>query len=140
MIERPARIHAAIGAIASRFLAVGTPRTLGTIVATAADERLAQMSVEAHATWFAPREIRSIVIDRGDSIASALACDIVCVHAPITVRASDLRRGTHVNVLAPCTLDDELVRIATVVRDLGPIVAGFIDGRQLDEITIFALS
>jgi hypothetical protein len=138
--ERPARTLAAIGAIASRYLAVGTPRTLGTIVATATDEPLAQMSVEAHATWFAPRELRNVVIDRGDSIANALACDIVCVHAPITILPSDLRRGTHVNALATCTFDDELLRISTVVRDLGPVVAGFVDGRQLDEITIFALS
>ena len=138
--ERPARTLAAIGAIASRYLAVGTPRTLGTIVATATDEPLAQMSVEAHATWFEPREIRTVVIDRGDAIANALACDIVCVHAPIAIRASELRRGTHVNALAACTFDDELASIAVIVRDLGPIVAGFIDGRQLDEITIFTIS
>lgn len=134
------RALAALGAVASRYLAVGTPRTLGTIVKTVADAPLAQLSVEAHATWFAPREIRHIVLDRGDPHASALACDIVCIHAPMTVRARDLRRGTHVNALAQVMLDPELKRLATIVHEipgLGQLAAGIVDGRQLDEITVF---
>lgn len=141
---------AALGAVASRYLAVGTPRTLGAIVATAADLPLARRSLEAHATWFQPREVRIAVLDgpaiagepglRATPVAEALACDIVCVHAPRVLRAAELRRGTHVNVLAPCELDDDLRRLATVTQELpglGELAAGLVDGRQLDELTVF---
>jgi hypothetical protein len=74
------------------------------------------------------------------SIAEALACDIVCIHVPIELRAAQLRRGTHVNVLAGAQLDHDLARLATVVHEvpgLGQLAAGLVDGRQLDELTVF---
>ena len=73
------------------------------------------------------------------SLPEALAADIVCVHAPIEIFASNLRRGTHLNVLAPARLDPELLALATVVerKALPAIAAGFVDGRQLDELTVF---
>ena len=125
------RALAALGAIASRYLAVGTPRTLG-IVGDG------ELSIAAHRTWFNPREIRTA----GDNatLAEALACDIVCVHTDIEVRAAELRRGTHVNILGPATIDDDLRRLATIseeARDLGALAAGLVDGRQLDELTVF---
>ncbi len=140
------RARAALGAIASRYLAVGTPRTFGLIadVATIGD---AALSLEAHRTWFAPREIRcadlpSLAQATAGSLASlaeTLACDIVCVHVPITLRAAQLRRGTHVNLLAGGSIDDELRRLATVADEqtLGALAAGLVDGRQLDELTVF---
>jgi hypothetical protein len=66
----------------------------------------------------------------------------VCVHMAIRIEATSLRRGTHVNVLAPCELADDLDQLATVVHehpDLGDLAAGLIDGRQLDEITVFVI-
>jgi hypothetical protein len=137
-----ARARAAIGAIASRYLAVGTPRTIGLVVDPARVEDGA-LSLEAHRTWFAPREIRSTAALAGaqvTSVADALASDIVCVHMPLAVAAVQLRRGTHVNLLAGGTLDDELQRIAAVTDEepgLGALAAGLVDGRQLDEITVF---
>lgn len=141
-----ARARAAVGAIASRYLAVGTPRTLG-LVADASTIAEAALSVAAHRTWFAPREIRcadlpELATETSGVLASlgeTLACDIVCVHTNIEVRASQLRRGTHVNLLAG-TIDDDLRRLATVceeARDLGSLAAGLVDGRQLDELTVF---
>ena len=139
-----ARARAAVGAIASRYLAVGTPRTLG-LIADAATIEEAALSVTAHRTWFAPRELRctdpAVAHGVGGALASfgeALACDIVCVHSPIEVRASQLRRGTHVNLLAG-TIDAELRQLATVTEEagLGPLAAGLVDGRQLDELTVF---
>lgn len=140
------RARAATGAIASRYLAVGTPRTLGLVADTQTLEEAA-LSVAAHRTWFAPRELRcadlpALARAAGGTLASlgeTLACDIVCVHAPITIRATQLRRGTHVNLFAG-ELDDELRRLATVCeeeRDLGALAAGLVDGRQLDELTVF---
>jgi len=38
-------------------------------------------------------------------------------HAPIALAAAQLRRGTHVNALGGATLDEDLARIATVVRE-----------------------
>ena len=127
---------AAAGAVASRYLAVGTPRSFAII----GDGPL---SLEAHRTWFAPTDIRVTrpsPIGRVVSLAEALAADIVCIHEPLALAASQLRRGTHVNALAPVTLDDDLRRIAMIVdheRGLPALAAGLVDGRQLDEITIF---
>jgi ornithine cyclodeaminase/alanine dehydrogenase-like protein (mu-crystallin family) len=137
-----ARARAAIGAVASRYLAVGTPRTIG-LVGDSPDELA--LSLEAHRTWFAPREIRSTVAMPGAktaSLAEVLASDIVCIHVPVALAAAQLRRGTHVNLLAGGTLDDELQRIAAVTEEepgLGALAAGLVDGRQLDEITVFVV-
>lgn len=118
---------AALGAVASRYLAVGTPRTFGII----GD---GELSLEAHRTWFAPREVRRAT---PDAPAAALACDIVCIHAPIAIASAQLRRGTHVNVLAPCMFDPELVAVVADETVLGAMAAGLRDGRQLDELTLF---
>jgi hypothetical protein len=141
------KARAAAGAIASRYLAVGTPRTLGLVAGDATIEEAA-LSVAAHRTWFQPREIRCAIsqqLAKGvdgvvASLAETLACDIVCVHTKIDLRAAQLRRGTHVNVLAAATIDDELRSLAAIseeARDLGALAAGLKDGRQLDEITVF---
>jgi hypothetical protein len=141
------RARAAIGAVASRYLAVGTPRTLGLVAEPATFEEAA-LSVTAHRTWFSPREIRCAesVLAHGTggvlaTLDEVLACDIVCVHSPIAIRAGQLRRGTHVNVLATATLDDDLRRLAMVTSEagLGALAAGLVDGRQLDELTVFFL-
>ena len=142
-----AHARAAVGAIASRYLAVGTPRTLG-LIADASTIQEAALSVVAHQTWFKPREIRCTdpELAKGTngvvaSIGEALASDIVCVHTMMEVRASQLRRGTHVNVFAG-GIDDELAALATVCDEtlLGSLAAGLVDGRQLDELTVFAAS
>lgn len=140
------RALAAIGAVASRYLAVGTPRTLGMIIASPDQLPQAQLSLDAHKTWFAPREIRCATVDGSRveafgapaTITDALACDIVCVHVPLALEARKLRRGTHINALAACTLDADLVADVTQeVPGLGKLAAGLVDGRQLDELTIF---
>jgi len=136
----------AIGAVASRYLAVGTPRTLGIVLGTPEQLSLATLTIEAHATWFAPKQLRCAVLDGSrlvDSPATlteALAADIVCAHVPLQLAAGKLRRGTHVNLLTGGTLDPELAKLAQVSHetpDLGRLAAGHVDGRQLDEITIF---
>jgi ornithine cyclodeaminase/alanine dehydrogenase-like protein (mu-crystallin family) len=130
------RALAALGAIASRYLAVGTPRSIGLVVDDPID---AELSLEAHRTWFQPRDIR-IAGSANTSLADALASDIVCIYTPIAIAASQLRRGTHVNVLGRATLDDDLQRLATLVHEtpgLGALAAGLVDGRQLDELTVF---
>ena len=141
------RALAALGAIASRYLAVGTPRTLG-LVADASTTEDAITSVLAHRAFFripavrcaTPEAVAVSVNGVITSIDEALACDIVCLHVPIELRAVQLRRGTHVNVLAGAQLDDDLASLATVVHEvpgLGQLAAGLVDGRQLDELTVF---
>ena len=132
------RARAAAGAVASHYLAVGTPRSFGMIGAGAEESLL------AHLAWFHPTDIRCSDGASGHRQVSrdeAFACDIVCVHLPIAPTPSQLRRGTHVNLLAGGTLDPEFAQLATVVHeaDLPALAAGFVDGRQLDEITIFVL-
>nr|HEX4314943.1 hypothetical protein [Kofleriaceae bacterium] len=136
----PAIAPAIAGAVASRYLAVGTPRSLAIIGAGdgAAD------SLAAHRTWFQPRDVRctdaaiaATVGGRVTTLDEALAADIVCVHQPLQIAARQLRRGTHVNALAPVELDAELASVVHATRGLGPVAAGLVDGRQLDELTIF---
>lgn len=140
---------AAMGAVASRFLAVGTPRSIGLVGDPAAMRR----SLDAHRLWFSPRDIRVVgdaaaaaALDPGARVTSldeALAADIVCVHAPIAIAARSLRRGTHVNVLvAGVELDPALATLATITHEvpgLAALAAGLVDGRQLDEITLFVI-
>lgn len=147
-----ARAFAAAGAVASRYLAVGTPRSFGLVVHGADSCEAAALSLAAHATWFQPKDVRCAGLG-SDGLAhsvgghvvpleEALACDIVCVHAPIALAAAQLRRGTHVNVLAAATLDDELQKLATITHEvpgLGALAAGLVDGRQLDELTVFVI-
>jgi ornithine cyclodeaminase/alanine dehydrogenase-like protein (mu-crystallin family) len=136
--------RAAAGAVASRYLAVGTPRSFALI-----GERPAIVcSLDAHRVWFSPRDLRctsphvaaAIAGARVVGLDEALACDIVCIHSELTIAAHQLRRGTHVNALADVELDPELRVLATVVDEphgLPALAAGLVDGRQLDEITIF---
>ncbi|MEO8551583.1 MAG: hypothetical protein ABI678_16510 [Kofleriaceae bacterium] len=140
--EAPERIAAASGAVASRFLAVGTPRSLALIVDDESQVAAAALSLEAHRTWFSPSDIRvtrATLPGRVVPLAEALAADIVCIHGATPIAAAQLRRGTHLNVLGPAVLDPELLAIATVVdrAALPAMAAGFVDGRQLDELTVF---
>ncbi len=154
--QRRARAHAAIGAIASHYLAVGTPRSIGLVIDGLGEAPAAAESLVAHRTWFAPRDVRCAATHSGAgelaqttsgrvvSVEEAFAADIVCVHgATLRVSAALLRRGTHVNLLAERSqLDDELARLATVTHEtpgLGALAAGLVDGRQLDELTVFVI-
>ena len=97
-------------------------------------DALAARCLETHAHWFAPTEIR-----RGDPRA-ACAADIVCVcDDAATIDPTWLRNGTHVNLLRG-TLDRARLPRAVVadMTTLAAMVAGRIDGRQLDELTLFA--
>jgi hypothetical protein len=130
---------ACAGAIASRYLAIGTPRSFAIV----GDGPGAHASLAAHRTWFAPTDLRCTEPALGYrlvTLAEALTADIVCIHVPLALAATQLRRGTHINALASVTLDDELRRAATVVdevRGLPALAAGVVDGRQLDELTVF---
>lgn len=136
------RARAAAGAVASHYLAVGTPRSIGLV-----GNRDALFSLEAHRTWFRPTDVRctdaAVAAEVGGRVvplAEALTADIVCIHEPITLAASQLRRGTHVNALADVALDDDLRALATITdepKGLPALAAGLVDGRQLDELTVF---
>jgi hypothetical protein len=137
-----ARALAAAGAVASRFLAVGTPRSIALVGGEDAVH-----SLVAHRTWFQPQDLRctsgsvaAAVGGRVVPMAEAFTADIVCIHVPLALAAAHLRRGTHVNALARVELDDELRKLATIVdeaRGLPALAAGHVDGRQLDELTVF---
>jgi len=152
--ELVARAEAAAAAVASRFLAVGTPRSFGLVIDVATQVDAAALALAAHRMWFDPREVRCAAVGAGAealaaatggrvaSVDEALACDIVCVlaaYAPVT--PPRLRRGTHVNVSWGGVVDEELRALATIVREaeLPALAAGLVDGRQLDEITIFVI-
>ncbi|MBA3454577.1 MAG: hypothetical protein H0T42_15920 [Deltaproteobacteria bacterium] len=151
----PARLpyaRAAVGAVASHYLAVGAPRSFGLVVDGPESCEEAALSLVAHQTWFQPTDLRCAgegadelareIGGRVTSFAEVLACDIVCLHAPIVLDPAALRRGTHVNVLAPATFADELARVATITHEapgLGNLAAGLVDGRAFDEITVFVI-
>jgi hypothetical protein len=149
-----AHAEAAAGAVASRFLAVGTPRSFGLVIDVATQVDAAALALAAHRTWFDPREVRCAAVGAGAerlaaatggrvaSVDEALACDIVCVLAAyVRVAPAQLRRGTHVNASWGGVVDEELRALATIVResDVAAMAAGLVDGRQLDEITVFVI-
>jgi hypothetical protein len=153
--DRRAHALAAAGAVASRHLAVSAPRSFGIVIDDLADVAAATLSLSAHRAWFAPRDVRCASTATGAaelaaatggrtvSLDEALACDIVNVYsARIRIIPAQLRRGTHVNALAAGVLDPELLALATVVPEAGlpALAAGLVDGRQLDELTIFVIS
>jgi hypothetical protein len=128
---------AALGAVASRFLAVSSPRSIGLV----GESVPIALSLAAHRVWFKPIDVRchggNVDGGRAVSVDDALAADIVCIHAPIAIAAAQLRRGTHVNALALVTIDPELhASIFHERADLPALAAGLRDGRQLDEITV----
>ncbi len=152
--DHQARALAAAGAVASRYLAVGTPRSFGIVIDAAGEAEAATLSLTAHRTWFSPSDVRcaatgtgaaelaTITSGRVVTIDEALACDIVNVYsARVRITPAQLRRGTHVNAVASDVFDLELLALATVVREAGlpALAAGLVDGRQLDEITIFLI-
>jgi hypothetical protein len=59
----------------------------------------------------------------------------------LRVAPAQLRRGTHINALLIDVFDPELLAVATVARETGlpALAAGLVDGRQLDELTIFII-
>jgi hypothetical protein len=150
-----ARGYAAAGAVASRYLAVGTPRSFGIVAAEAGGVSVEDMALalDAHRTWFAPRDVRCAAGDaaalaaatggRVVGVDEALACDIVCIYShALRIAPSQLRRGTHVNAPADAIFDRELLARAMVTPAAGlpALAAGLVDGRQLDELTIFVTS
>jgi hypothetical protein len=152
--ERRARAIAAAGAVASRYLAVGTPRSFGIVIDDATEVEAAALALVAHRAWFDPRDLRCAAVHTGAaelaaatggrvvSIEEALACDIANVYsARVRITPAQLRRGTHVNAASVEVFDPELLAVATVVREAGlpALAAGLVDGRQLDELTIFVI-
>ena len=124
-------------AVAAKFLAVSTPRSFA---AVGLGNRVA-LFAEAQAAWAAASEIRTW--DPGeDDLDRALAADIVIVTGAVTIARDAIRGGTHLSVIDPAvTLEPDLIAAARVYgpRDLAKVVAGMIDGRQADEITILRL-
>ncbi|MGH9887483.1 MAG: hypothetical protein ACREBE_18280, partial [bacterium] len=146
--------EAAAAAVASRFLAVGAPRSFGLVIDVATQVDAAALALAAHRAWFDPRDVRCAAVGAGAealaaatggrvvSIDEALACDIVCVLGAYgRVTPAHVRRGSHLNVAWGGVLDEELRGLATVVREaeLAALAAGLLDGRQADEITVFVI-
>ena len=155
-----AQAHAGRAAVAAKFLAVGTPRTLG----LAGTGDLAPLVVAAQRAYAAPRELRvfeanpvvaarvaSDVRGRVVSLAEACACDIVVAAGGVSVRREWIRGGTLVTVLDDdVAIDPALLAAAQVygerapagvpslrlVASLGAVAAGLVDGRALDEIIV----
>jgi len=123
-------------AVAAKFLAVSTPRTLGTVNLGAR----APAFVAAQAAYAPARELRTWTAGDPDrALAEALAADIVIAAGPVVVPRRALRGGTHLAALdRGVELEPELLAAAVVhdERRLAAVVAGLVDGRQLDEITV----
>ena len=149
--------RAGLAAVAAKFLAVGTPRTMGLV--GVGDWTPAV--VAAQRAYAMPRELR--VFDRDPdlaargaaaidgrvvSLAAACACDIVVVRGPVTIERAWIRGGTLLTALtADVVVDPELIAVACVYTvgarpeladrpSLGAVAAGLIDGRTLDEICL----
>lgn len=124
----------AAGAVASKYLAVGEPRTLGFVGCGVQ----ARVLLSAHRALFSDLQLKMADIDpthaarlarasggTAVSIEEAAACDIVCTSTPSrapVVERSWVRAGTHINAMgadAPGKqeLDPAILRDAQVVID-----------------------
>ena len=153
---------AGIAAVAAKFLAVGTPRTLALVGLG----ELAPMVVASQGAYAVPRELRVFeavpataarvaeqVGGRVVSLAVACAADIVVARGPVALRREWFRSGTHVTALDagvvcdPALLaasmvyaDGEVPAGVTVHATLAAVAAGLVDGRQLDELTVLLVA
>jgi hypothetical protein len=143
--------------VASKFLAVGTPRTMGLIGL----RDLAPAIVAVQCAYAKPRELRvfdgnpvasariaEAVGGRVASLTEACACDIVIVRGPVAIAREWVRAGTLVTaldetvVIAPSLLAAAVVvaagagPVGVAAVSLAAIAAGLIDGRALDEIVV----
>ena len=138
------RARAAAGAVASHYLAVGTPRSIGARRRRRrrALARRASHVVLADATS-AARRARLAAAVGGRVVSLAEALDRATSSASTSrwcSRPAQLRRGTHVNALVEIELDASSRALATIVDEaqgLPALAAGLVDGRQLDELTVF---
>ncbi|MEZ4403755.1 MAG: hypothetical protein R3B06_27270 [Kofleriaceae bacterium] len=153
--------RAGLAGVAAKFLAVGTPRTMG-LVGLGDDAAAVVATQRAYA---APRELRvfdhdpavaertaAAVGGRVASLTEACACDVVVARGPVTIERAWIRGGTLVTALdgdvacAPALLAAALVYTTgpiagvTPTASLGAVAAGLVDGRTLDEITICLLA
>jgi hypothetical protein len=132
-------------AVAAKFLAVGTPRTLG--LAGLGD--LAPLVVAAQRAYAAPRELRVFeanpveaarvadsVSGRVVALSAACACDIVVVAGAMSVRREWIRGGTLLTVLDAAVVVDAALLGYRWPTSLGAVAAGLVDGRVLDEIIV----
>lgn len=151
---------AGLAAVAAKFLAVGTPRTLGLVGA----RELGPALVATQRAYAVPRELRifdgdpvaaarlaEAVGGRVASLTEACACDIVVARGPVAIERAWVRNGTLVTaldagvVLAPALLAAAHVYTVgavagvTPTATLGAVAAGLVDGRVLDEITILVI-
>ncbi|MBK9033591.1 MAG: hypothetical protein IPL61_20400 [Myxococcales bacterium] len=151
---------AGLAGLAAKFLAVGTPRTMGLVGL----RDLAPAVVATQRAYAAPRELRVFDGDpvvaartalavggRGASLTEACACDVVVARGPVAIERAWIRDGTLVTaldravVLAPALVAAAVVYTAGAVDDLvahatlGAVAAGLVDGRTLDEITLLVI-
>jgi ornithine cyclodeaminase/alanine dehydrogenase len=124
----------AAGAVASKYLAVGSPRTLGFIGCGVQ----ARVLLAAHQVLFPRLELRMADLHadaaerfaaeaggRAVSLADAAACDIVCTSTPSrtpVVQRAWIGAGTHINAMGADgpgkqELDPAILRDAKVVID-----------------------
>lgn len=138
-------------AVAARYLAVGTPRSLGVI---SDDPERAHVLALAHQVWHRPAELRWAVAGgeeelvrvrggRAVQLAEALTADIVCVDLPLVIGVSQVRRGSHLALVRgsaePALLERAMCSGEREGLTIGELAAGLRDGRQLDELTLLLL-
>lgn len=140
-------------AVAARYLAVGTPRSLSVL---SDDPERAHVLALAHQVWHRPSELRwSVAGGGGDElvrvrggrevpVAEALTADIVCVDLPLTLELSQVRRGSHLALVRgsaePALLARAVCAGERADLTIGELAAGLRDGRQLDELTLLLLA
>lgn len=164
--EQRALAEAASVAVAARFLAVGTPRTLGLLDQRGdgglADARAALAALRTVFPRLAEPRCAAATPDAGEVLAAALggrvttaaaacACDVVLAWGGAPLPRSWLRRGTFLALLAGATVEPTALAGDTkLVADaapptarpawwgtLGQVAAGIVDGRELDELTVY---
>lgn len=153
-----ALVDAALATIASKHLAVAAPRSIGLIGGGLG----ATASLAAHLAFYGSHlEIRTVTASNGLAIDlpkglvakampvhRAVACDVVCVHMPVTISRTWLCDGSHLNLLATGALIDDVTGLSftgasdqtdssDIPAPLALVSRGVTAGRESGEITVY---
>ncbi len=142
--ENPVLLAAALAGLGSKYLAVGSPATLGLIGCGPYSDAL----IACHTLLFGTLEVQR---SEDIGIEEAMAADIVCISSSTEFELAWIADATHINVLSDGTWSKGMHELATTTSLtlsapnpefpapyglLAEVIQGVVSGRIGEEITV----